>query len=299
MSWVDIAILGTAVLSMVNVLESHILYRRVPRLPVYLLAAAPFHTGWGLLLLYLFPFPDGGSAGLWLAGIAGGALRAGSVTFMLYAMRREDVSQVVPVVFTYPVFVAIMAMPLLGETLSYLQWLAIIVVVAGAMLVSVKRNAAGSASLLGKAMFILLGASLMLALADIISKYALSHFTGWNMFSFTAFSFAAIFLSLALRRTVAKEIFGLRGRAVTAIVSAQVLAPAGITLSLLAMEMGPISLVSTILGSRPLFVALYGLAMSYFWPKFMMRSASSGLVALRFVATGLVVGGISLIYLLS
>ena len=40
-------------------------------------------------------------------------------------MHREEVTRVVPVIGTYPVFVALFAIPLLGERLSGLQWLAV------------------------------------------------------------------------------------------------------------------------------------------------------------------------------
>ena len=50
---------------------------------------------------------------------------------MLKTMRSEEVSRVVSVVHTFPIFVAIMAVPLLGEVLGKTEWLAIFMTVTG------------------------------------------------------------------------------------------------------------------------------------------------------------------------
>jgi len=120
---------------------------------------------YGWLLFYLFPLPQGVSLGPLLVAVASGILRTAAVIIMLYYLKREEVSRVIPVVFTYPIFVAIIAVLLLGETLDYLQWLAIIIVVAGAVILSARQSPFGATIWLGKSFLLLLGASLVFALA--------------------------------------------------------------------------------------------------------------------------------------
>ena len=86
------------------------------------------------MVCILFPLPGGASVLVWLAAMVSGLFRGTGVTIMYYTMRSVEVSQIIPVIFTYPVFVALMAVPLLGETLTSLQWLAISIVVAGAVI---------------------------------------------------------------------------------------------------------------------------------------------------------------------
>lgn len=52
---------------------------------------------------------------------------------MLQSTRSEEPSRVIPVVQTFPMFVAILAVPLLRESLGYIDWVSILMTVAGAV----------------------------------------------------------------------------------------------------------------------------------------------------------------------
>ena len=218
---------------------------------------------------------------------------------MLYAMRREEISRIIPMVFTYPVFVALIAVPLLGETLSYLQWLAILIVVSGAIMISIKKRPSGSTNWPGKMFLLLFGISFLFAMADITGKYALAYFSPWNILVFNESCFGFIWLAISMRPRVFREMYNIRREHSTTavIIIAQILAPTGVVLLLWAMERGPVSLISTISGSRPVFVTIGALLLSHLSPKFIMQSASKGTTALRIAATALIVVGISIIYL--
>ena len=150
MNWVNTALLSAAIMGMVSILDSHLLFKRMPGLRSFLLPVGIIHLIYGSLLFALFPLPQG--AGIWpvLAAVASGMLRAAAVVIMLDSLRREEVSRVIPVVYTYPIFVAIMAMPLLGEFLNSLEWLAIVIVVVGAVMVSITQSPSGSIRWRGK-----------------------------------------------------------------------------------------------------------------------------------------------------
>jgi hypothetical protein len=77
----------------------------------------------------------------------------------------------------------------------------------------------------------------------------------------------------------------------------ETLAMVGIVLSFWAMQRGPVSLISTILGSRPIFVALYALILGRLAPEFIIQG-EKGTLAVRLIATAMIVGGISIIYLM-
>jgi len=299
MSWVDTAILGAATLGLVNVIDSHLISKRMPSLRAFLLPVSIIHLTYGSVLFILFPLP--GDIGTWplVVAIASGILRAIAITLMLYTMKSEEVSRIIPVVHTYPVFVAIMAAPLLGETLHYLQWLAIIIVVAGAVMVSARKSPTGSTTWLGRTFLILFGASLLMAVADIASKYALGYISPWNMYCIGMFCVCGIFLLLSARPHVLKELGSMkqRGSALGLLAFNETLALIGIMLSLWAMKRGPVSLVSTIVGSRPIFVVIFALILSRISPMFLEWQPGRGALALRLMATAMIIGGIAIIYL--
>jgi len=271
----------------------------MPSLRAYLVPVGVVHLIYALILFYLFPLSEGVGMQPVAAALASGMLRTAGVSIMLYSLKKEEVSRVIPVVYTYPIFVAIMAVPLLGETLYYLQWLAIIIVVAGAVMVSAEKSASGATNWLGKAFLLLFVSSLFFAVSDIASKYALAYISFWNMYSLHVFCMSSIFLLVSLRPCVLRELRDMQQRnsAVALLAFNETLAPIGITLSFWAMQRGPISLVSTIIGSRPVFVALYTLIASRILPRFLIGSANGGMLVLRLVATAMIVGGISIIYL--
>jgi len=63
------------------------------------------------------------------------------------------------------------------------------------------------------------------------------------------------------------------------------------------MERGPVSLVSAVSSTRPVFVFVYALIISRFSELLLERRASKGILLLRFIAITMIVGGVALIYL--
>jgi len=298
--WVSIAILGTVALGLVNIFDSHLISRRMPSLCAYLLPVSIVILIYSLVTFSLFPLPEG--VGTWplMVAVASGVLRATSVAILLYILKTEEVSWAIPLFHAYPVFVAVMAVPLLGEILGYLQWLAIVIVVTGAVIISVRRGLGGSTTWLGRAFFLLFGAGLLMAVADVASKYALEYITFWNMYWVGSFCLSGIFLLVSLRPAIIRELKNMpwRNPAMALIVVNETLAMTGIVLIFWAMELGPVSLVSTISGSRPIFVFLLAIILNRVLPNFLLEGKSSKeALAIRLIATAMIAGGIAIIYL--
>jgi drug/metabolite transporter (DMT)-like permease len=297
--WVNIAVISTAVVGLVHIIDSHLISKRMPSLQAYLLPVSLVTIVFGLVLFYLFPLPK--DVGIWplTATVASGILRTASLTIVLYTMKREEVSRIIPVVSTYPIFVAIMAVPLLGETLNYLECIAIIIVVAGAVTVSARRSPSGSATWLGASFFLLIGSSLLMAVANVITKYALDYISFWNMYCITAFCMSGIFLLISARPHILKELSNMKRRnsAMILLTVNEILVVVGVVLLFWAMEKGPVSLVSTIVSSRPVFVVIYALILSRISPMFLEWQTGKGILALRLTAIAMIVGGIAIIYL--
>ena len=299
LDWVSIAVISTAVLGAVNIIDSHLISRRMPSLQAFLLPAGIVSLVYGLVLFCFFPLPD--DIGIWplMVTIASGIVRTLSLLILLYTLKMEEVSRVIPMASTYPVFVAIIAAPLLGETLGYLEWIAIIIVVAGAAVVSTRQGSGGSTTWLGKAFFLLLGSSLLMALANVSTKYALAYVSFWNMYCVTIFCMAGIFMLISLRPRTFKELGDMKRRnsALALLVLNEILVVIGVLLSFRAMEKGPISMVSTIASSRPIFVVIYALILSRAFPTFLKWQPGKLILALRLIAIAMIVGGIAIVYL--
>ena len=120
LDWVNASLAGAALLAVVHVVDSHLIAKRMPSLQSYLII-----TGFTLLLvsivvIILFPLPKYLDSTSLLMAIISGVLRAASAYIIFHTLQKEEVSMVIPIVNSYPILVAIFAMPILGEFPGYL-----------------------------------------------------------------------------------------------------------------------------------------------------------------------------------
>jgi drug/metabolite transporter (DMT)-like permease len=300
-SWIAIALASTSIAALVNTLDSHFLSRRMPGLRSYLLIIGLFCAMVAIIMLLINPFPHG--TGLRIYGMAfiSAMLRVGAVSCLMYAMKKEDISRIMPLTATAPIFVAIMAAMFLGESLRYTQWLAICVVVSGAVLISFKRGNDGSAKFHASSFFLLIGSSLLYATSDVFNKYTMDYISYWNSASLSFLFTSMAFIVLCLRRDVLRQIAGIARpcRTSAAVVLNQIAAMFSTVLGFWAIQNGPVSLASTIFNSKPLFVFVYAILLARLMPGFLLESWTDrkGLI-LKIIATLMIVGGIALIFLL-
>ena len=299
MTWITAALVVAATLGLVNVIDSHLISKRMPSLWAFLIPAGLIHLAFGLIFLILHPLPGGVEAFPWFVAVLSAVTRTVAVLLMLYAMRTEEISRIIPVVHTQPVFVAILAVPLLGEALNYLQWLAIVMTVAGAVLISARGGGSGRGARLRKTFILLLASSLLFGVSNTATKYALDYISFWNMYSVTAISLGIILPLVSARPRVFRELRGMKDRGIPLMLIAfnETIALGAIILSFWAMARGPVSLVSTVMGARPFFVFLYALALSHTFPAVLDERLSRGIVRLKIVSIALIVGGVAIINL--
>ena len=297
--WVTTAVLSAALFGMVHVIDSHLISRRMPSLKAYFLLVGSFIFSISVVMAFIFPLPPNVGAWPLTMALLSGLTRAASVIIMLYLMRKQEVSMVIPVSNTYPIFVALIAIPTLNETVSFLQWVAIIIVVLGVLLASVRLDGGSRVTWLGIPLLLLVASSILWAISDVMSKYALEYVSAWNMYWISHLIIPLAFFCVALRPSVFWEIWNheKRNSSFLMVIMNEATAVVSLILFYMAMQEGPVSLVSAIYSSRPLFVFLYAVVISRFSNMLLERESSGGSLLLRFVAIALIVGGIVIIYL--
>jgi len=298
-NWVTLSVLSTAVMGFISVFDAHMIQRRMPGWRTFMLGIGIFIFAYTSVLLGAIPIPRGVGTEAWVAAVTAGVLRGVVFAIMLRTMHVEEVTRVVPVVGTYPVFVALFAMPLLGEQLSSLQWLAVALAVGGAVLVSVKRDGRGGRPFISGTFWKLAAAAVLLAFSDVSNKYALEHLPLWNVYAVSSFCMALVFGSITLRRSVLRDLRDMPQRSLNIFLVFLNVAVAmlGIWLLFEAMDRGPVSLVSAVASSRHVFVFVYGLLLGGIVTRFIDWDKSRLSLFLRFGATLMIAGGIALIYL--
>ncbi len=297
--WVSSAVLSAALLALVHIIDSHLISRRLPSFRSYLLVVGTFILLISILLAVLFPVPAGVGGWPVFMAVLSGITRAASVIMMLYLMKDQEVSLVIPIANTYPIFVVLLAIPLLGETVNPLQWLAVATVVLGVLFASVRPRRGGRMAWLGKPLVLLACSSILWALSDVMAKYALDYVSTWNMYWISHLILPLAFFSISLRRSVFREImsFSKRNSSILMVTLNETMAVTALILFYWSMQRGPVSLVSAVYSIRPLFVFIYAVIISRFSHLLLEEKSDKGTLLLRLVAILLITSGIAIIYL--
>ena len=282
---------------------------------------------YGSILLTILGLPAGVPLPVSLAPVGSGLLMGCSVVLLFRGLRLMEASRAVAIAQINPIFVALLAMPLLGERISPAQWGGIGLVVAGAVLISgrlfqetpgagatatagpIRPGAsrpgapapalslslspgAGAAAWYGPAL--LLCSALCAAGSFVVAKAALNA----GLPTLTVF---------AMQQTVVGATFfvaGLRGgpRLLAAVKQPRVLAmllfgeslmPAvSILLSIYAYSLGPASLVAAALATRPLFVFVASTLLSRMRWRLLDESLTPRALLVKGVSIIMIVGGV-------
>jgi drug/metabolite transporter (DMT)-like permease len=301
MVWFLTALVAAIISSVGNIIDSHLLSKKMPSLPSFLIPMGLTQLIGGVVFLAIFPFPANPDLMHILVACGAGLLNACGYLVILNSLRKSEVSRVIPVISSAPIFVALLSIPLLGEMLSLWQWFAIVITVAGAVLISLQMDGGGRKARLQKSFFILLLVALMLAVASIGFKYALEKISFWNMWGINGISIATVILIYSLRKKNILELRNLnqRTRNILIIVVDVCL---GITAGILgfkALEIGHVALVNALLNVRPAFVFIFSLVLSAFFPTVINDRLNKRTALIKFIAVALMTTGIVIISLSS
>ena len=291
-----LALLSAAIFGLVTVTDKRLISVNMPNISSFyfiIVITLYVHTG---LAIIVFGIPDQlPLTHLLLAGIAG-LFWGASLWTMFIGYRFEEASRASAVIHTFPVFVALLAVPFLGEILSIAQCLAILIVVVGAFSISL-RSSAGNLFTINKAFPVLIAASILTALAHITGKYSLEKIEVEFVYAMRNF-FMATFLAMFIRpKDTVTVIRALKNPQTLAlvIVGETILAPIGIFLNVAASSIGAISIVSTVTASRPFFVFLYGSILSVGPFRLLDESIDIRTLATKAISISLIIGGIALL----
>jgi drug/metabolite transporter (DMT)-like permease len=301
MVWFLTALVAAIISSVGNIIDSHLLSKKMPSLPSFLIPMGLTQLIGGVVFLAIFPFPANPDLMYILVACGAGLLNACGYLIILNSLRKSEVSRVIPVISSAPIFVALLSIPLLGEMLNLWQWFAIVITVAGAVLISLQMDGGGRKARLQKSFFILLLVALMLAVASIGFKYALEKISFWNMWGINGISIATVILIYSVRKKNILELRNLnqRTRNILIIVVDVCL---GITAGILgfkALEIGHVALVNALLNVRPAFVFIFSLVLSAFFPTVINDRLNKRTALIKFIAVTLMTVGIVIISLSS
>jgi drug/metabolite transporter (DMT)-like permease len=297
--WIIAALGASLLFGITNNLDSHLVAKRMPGVRAFLLVVAVAIFVVIQPFIFMFPFPKDVGGAVMASALASALMRSLASLIMIFAFRSEEVIGVVPLTYAYPMFVALAAVPLLGETLNAWQWLAIIIIAAGAVIVALRPRDGGSGRWLGKNFPLLVLGALLYAGADLSGKYALEEISSPTLYWMSMGMLAVICVAISLRPVVIKSLKNLENAwsAYVLLGVNEIMVLGATILSFWAIQKGPVSLASTVLASRPVFVFMAAVVLSRLFPGFVYWQSDRKLLIYKFIAILLIVCGIAIIYL--
>ncbi len=143
MSWVAVVLAGTGLAALLSVFDKTVIHRyaRMPYLQPLVIGITMMLIG--LPLLALTRIPPSATYESIVAALASGVCYGLGTHILVYTLYKHEVSRVIPVYQTYPMFTALIAFFFLGERLEAVEWLAMLALVGGAVLLSFRLDPSG------------------------------------------------------------------------------------------------------------------------------------------------------------
>jgi transporter family protein len=292
--WVIVSLVVAVLFALANVLDKLVISKEM-RDPVL----ATVIVGFVSIIIY-------GGVSLFVSGIEGiwigfvfasimfvaGLLSGFGVYFYYSAIKKSDVSRIITIMALHPLIVLVLAGVILGESLEVLNYLGILLIVLGAGLISfnkinLSKREKVVASVLAVASVVFFG------LRDILSKYVTSSIDVWPLLFWVGlgvFVFGLFLLGFGFTGFKGKSRKGIRNLVLidTLSVSARILL-------IVAISLGPVSLVVSMANVKPLIVLGLTLILGKFYPKILNEKLSFEGKMRRIFAAVLVVLGAFLI----
>ena len=299
MIWLIVTLASSAFRGLIHVSDKAVLHKyiKTPLSLILLIGVTDMIVGF--VLLCFSDIPNEFTLFTNISAIASGAFIAFSVILLQRILYTQEVSRAVPITQCSPIFAALLALLILDESISIIQWTGIITAVLGSILISLKLDIHTSKIFLHKSFYSLIFSAILFGAANVMGKLAVEELPILYAQGLRNVTFGLILVSFAFRSeaiTDVKDLIHKRSPALILIMINQFFtAQVGSILLLWALSLGPASLVTTVSASSVLFTLIYSIGITKIWGGFLGEDASNESILIKLLSTGLIVAGISVI----
>ena len=267
MDWVVLSLLAAVAFTAYSLVQKRVLDRYVDGAVTFSALACIPHALIASVILLADP-PNWFSWPV-LAMAFAGTSHAAIQLLSAHAFRREaDISRIVPIMDAFPLFVLVMAIVFLGEALTPLKASAALLVTGGVMAASWHQSLPGARirhqSLpgarirLNRSLVVILGAAFFMATYSVLAKAATGQMSILQMYAVSWMFSAPWLMTTSLWRNPSGLYTALTSR--PALIStglAQAIILFAFVVALKAFELGPVSLSSAIMSTRPVLLLFW------------------------------------------
>lgn len=256
--WIFVSIVFPVISASVNIIDKLIVDRYAQNVLFFVAWAGAGDLLVGLVVL-VFVVPGGLDSETMFGGIAAGAVSGIALIILLNALKSGQVSRVVPITHLNPLIVAPLAAVFFDENLNGITVAAIVLSVVGAILVSWQKGP--NIGMFGNPAPIVLSAisASVLAISVIMSKQYLGTGHFWEFYSAFRLGLAIGMIWVFMLPDVRLGAFRVIRNSgfLKLFFSIQAIVAVGLAIRFVAIQLGPVSLVTAIFSIQPAMVLLY------------------------------------------
>ncbi|MCH2525574.1 MAG: EamA family transporter [Dehalococcoidia bacterium] len=298
MSWLIIALASSAFMGMVSISDKVVIHKYCNTPLTLLLLIGITQTTVGTVSLIFSGIPDEATLATSGSAIGSGILSGLAAFLSQRVLYRQEVSRTIPITQSAPIFTALLALLILGESISIIQWAGIIVAVLGCASISMSvDNENHRGVVMHNSFYVLMLSAFLFGASTVIGKVALESLPILYTHGLRTITLGLLMLSFSIRRAPyndVKSLVSARSPAFLLVaVNDFVTAQAGLIMMLWALSIGPASLVGAVAGTRALFTVLYSIGISKIFIGALGEDISTGSVMVKLLSTLLIVGGIT------
>ena len=228
-----------------------------------------------------------------------GILYMGAIYFYLQALQTEEASTVAPFFQAAGIFGLILGYLVLGEKLSFLQIIGVLLIIAGSFLLSLQFGQ-GASRVKTHLVVLMLTCALAIALSSLIFKFFAVRDEFWTT-TFWSFGgqalFGVILMLVAANRRQFAEMMRANTNAVLSVNGMNELINLGGNIGMrYTLLFAPLGIVQAISSTTPFFVLFFGVILSLFFPSLVREEISFAVLA-KVHCHHLVVAGVLLVNL--
>jgi len=294
LDWAILSLFSSITLSIIIILDKRLISVKIDRIEAYyawLALSMLFISGFVYLI---WGFGDNLNFTKLLTAYGGGLFWGAGLVLFFLGVKKEEASRAAAIFQTFPLFVFLFAVTFLGENILLIQMIAIVSIVVGAAMISLGKVSLKGIFKPSKALPLLVFASFFVGVGFFVNKLALDMLPVATVYIFRAIGMATTLL-VFFRPSLLFEMFKNMKDTETRnllILNPFILAPLAVAFMMNATSRGPVSLVSVIIATSPMFVFLFtvGLSKTKLWR--IGEPLVKDVLLVKGVSVGMIVAGI-------
>lgn len=291
MMWVVFTLLNIFLWSFGNIIDKVLLNKIIKNPFSYYIFAIILQSIF-IFLIFLVIQPTFSLNILFLSFFSG---LLGTTAFLLFmiALQKEEASIVIPLSYLGNVFIVILSYIFLNESFGLSKYVGIAFLILGAIVLSYKKSKTKKLHFTPALIYVILS-SVIFASGTVFNKYALNFVDPWT---FTVFGISASYivsLLLLLKKGIRKDFLKtlkISKKYYFVATISQFFGVFGFIALLIALSLGPATLVSSIGASKPLVILILTIILSVFLPNILKEKIDRKNMVIKVFSTILIIVG--------